>query len=359
MVREFGYEYDAVLNKDLWLQTKGKTTSQKLNGAYCLRSGRDALKAIAREYPSSIILMPALSCDSMFFPFKLYGYEVRFYKLNYDYTIDTSDLKSKLDSGRFLFLYMDYFGHTSITDDELRELRKNYEGLVFIEDRTHVLDRNRSSGFNPDYIVASYRKWLAVPDGGLLWGRITKSFSRDTSFYETRLKAQIMRNEFLHTGDNSLKKQYRKIFSTVSSIMDKDAPSEMSAYSYCLITDTDLEEVYRKRKKNAEVLASCLSPYVTLVQPNPGLSSLYVPFLVSNRDIIQKILSSMGIFNTIIWPVGEQQKSICATAKNTAENMLAAPCDQRYTVEDMEYIGQCIIKVIEEINGKDNYDIRS
>lgn len=358
MVREYGYEYDAVLNEDLWLRTGGKTTSKRINGAYCLRSGRDALKAIAREYPASNILMPALSCDSMYFPFELYGHKVSFYKLNYDYSIDMIDLKRKISSGPVLFLYMDYFGHTSITDGELGELRKNYSGLVFIEDCTHVLDRKRNSEFDPDYIVASIRKWLAIPDGGLLWGRITRSFNRDTSFYEIRLKAQIMRNKFLQTGDISLKEEYRRIFSTVSSIMEQDAPSEMSEYSYFIINNTDLEKIYYQRKKNAAVLSAVLSPYVTLIQPNSNLCSLYVPFLVPNRDIVQKKLSRMGIFNTIIWPLGNRQKEICATSKYTVENMLAAPCDQRYTEVDMEYIGKKIIEVIEDINGKDNNDIR-
>ena len=358
MVREFGYEYDAVLNRDLWSKTKGITTSQKLNGAYCLRSGRDALKAIAREYPPSIILLPALSCESMVFPFKLYDHEVVFYRLNDDYSIDLLDLKRKLNSRQALFLYMDYFGCTSITDNELSDLRKNYPGIVFIDDRTHVMARERNSGFEPDYAVASIRKWLAIPDGGLLWGKITKPFRKDTTFCDTRLKAQIMRNEFLKTGNNRIKKEFRKIFSSVSEIMDKDDPSEMSAYSYGLIFKTDLDRVFQQRRKNAEVLSSILAPYVTLIQADPELCSLYVPFLVPNRDVIQEKLSRMGIFNTIIWPLGDQQKKACITSKYTMENMLAAPCDQRYTEADMEYIGQRILEVIEDINGKDNNDIR-
>ena len=149
--------------------------------------------------------------------------------------------------------------------------------------------------------MASIRKWLAIPDGGLLWGKITKPFRKDTTFCDTRLKAQIMRNEFLKTGNNRIKKEFRKIFSSVSEIMDKDDPSEMSAYSYGLIFKTDLDRVFQQRRKNAEVLSSILAPYVTLIQADPELCSLYVPFLVPNRDVIQEKLSRMGIFNTIIW----------------------------------------------------------
>ena len=57
MVKEYGYEYDAALNRDIWRETEGKVTNQKLLGAHCLRSGRDALKAIAREYRPCVALL--------------------------------------------------------------------------------------------------------------------------------------------------------------------------------------------------------------------------------------------------------------------------------------------------------------
>ena len=80
MIQEYGYEYDAVLQKPIWELTAGRTTKDKLWGAFCLRSGRDALKAIAREYTPRNVFLPALSCDSMIFPFELYGHKIRYYK---------------------------------------------------------------------------------------------------------------------------------------------------------------------------------------------------------------------------------------------------------------------------------------
>ena len=50
MIREYGYEYDAFVKEELWKKTKGAVTHDCLWGALCLRSGRDALKTIAREY---------------------------------------------------------------------------------------------------------------------------------------------------------------------------------------------------------------------------------------------------------------------------------------------------------------------
>lgn len=350
MVTEYGYEYDAVLNEGIWKDTEGKVTDQKLMGAYCLRSGRDTLKAIAREYEPCVALLPALACDSMVHPFELYGHKVTYYRLNEDYSINLDSLG--IGEEKTLFLYGDYFGRPAISDDELERLRAQGK-IIFIEDRTHNLIWERQHSFQPDYIMESLRKWLPIPDGGLLWGKISKPLGNDTTFSNTRLKAQCMRHQFLACGDEIIKTEYRKIFSTVSDLMDEDEPSAMSAYAYALAKDTDWDWVRRTRQKNAEALISILSvsPYIRFIQDKPGKSDLYVPFAVPNRDEVQRRLSAEGIFNTIIWPLMDEQKRTCRVAKFTEENMLAAPCDQRYSIEDMKTIGAEIVRVIADVNG--------
>ncbi len=349
MVKEYGYEYDAVLNEEIWKTTEGKVTDQKLMSAYCLRSGRDTLKAIAREYEPCVALLPALACDSMVHPFELYSHSIQYYRLNQDYSIDLDSLN--IGQGTQLFLYGDYFGRSAISDSALEKLREQ-GNVIFIEDRTHNLIWERQCSFKPDYIMASLRKWLPIPDGGLLWGKISKPLGNTTIFSTTRLKAQCMRHEFLVYGDENIKTEYRKIFSTVSNLMDEDEPSAMSAYAYALVKDTDWTWVRRTRQQNAEALILILatSPYIKFIQNKPGISDLYVPFIVPNRDEVQRRLSAEGIFNTIIWPLMEEQKQICSVAKFTEENMLAAPCDQRYSVEDMKTIGAEIVRIIADVN---------
>lgn len=349
MVKEYGYEYDAVLNEELWKTTKGKVTDQKLMDAHCLRSGRDTLKAIAREYKSRVAFLPALACDSMVHPFELYGHQIQYYRLNEDYSIDLDSIN--LGDQNCLFLYADYFGRQAISDECLERLREQ-GNIIFIEDRTHNLIWDRHYSFQPDYIMASLRKWIPVPDGGLLWGEITKPLGKDTTFSNTRLKAQCMRHEFLAYGDEKIKTVYRKIFSTVSDLMDDDEPSPMSAYAYTLAKNTNWDKVRSTRRENAEVLISILSTsyHISVIQRETGMSDLYVPFTVPNRNEVQKRLSAEGIFNTIIWPLVEEQKELCAVAKFTEENMLAAPCDQRYSKDDMKTVGNEIVRIVEDVN---------
>lgn len=354
MVKEYGYEYDAVLNDIVWKETQGKVTYEKLWGAMCLRSGRDALKTIAREFPATKVFVPALACDSMILPFEMYEHEIVYYRLNEDYSIDLEYLETIIADG--IFFYMEYFGNKTITDNILAEMRKNYN-LIFVEDRTHNLIWQRNNTFEPEFTIASLRKWINVPDGGLLWCNKelnNKEFLCDTSFAEIRLKAQCMRNDYFQTGKESIKSEYREIFSSVSSIIDRDnKPSRMSAYTFEIVKKTDWNEIRTIRKNNAEVLIKILREEgIQLIQDKRGYSDLYVPFLVDNRNRKQHKLSAKGIFNTVIWPLNDKQKLACKVSKYTEEHMLAAPCDQRYTVYDMKLIGNEICRVIRGENNE-------
>lgn len=352
MVKEYGYEYDAVLDKDLYEKTKGKVTHEKFMGAMCLRSGRDALKVFAREFEPTTVLIPALACDSMILPFEMYGHKVKYYKLNKDYSINRESLYSLIpnEDKTALFLYMDYFGNKAIEDAELEKLRTSHPHLIFIEDRTHNLLVESRYIFKPDFTVASLRKWIDIPDGGLLWTdrEIKEEYSEDLTFSEVRLHAQCMRNEFLRTGDETIKTEYRKIFSTVTDMIDEEKlPGRMSQYSYERACQVNLTEVNEKRSRNARVLIEELKGF-TFVQDKAGLGDVYVAILIDNRDAVQKKLASMGIFCTIIWPLNDEQRAACEVAKYTEEHMLTIYCDQRHSVEDMKYIASCIRRVCNE-----------
>lgn len=355
LIREYGYEYDAALNESIWRENKDKLTDDNLWEGLSLRSGRDALKVIAREYEPTYVLLPSLCCESMILPFIMYGHKIIFYKLTEKYKIDIKDVESILYNlkDKTLFLYMDYFGILSIDDDALRSLRKRYSRLVFIEDRTHNLIWESQRVFEADYVMASLRKWINIPDGGVLWSRRrleNEVLGEDILFAKTRLKAQIMRNSYLQNGDEELKTEYRKIFSNVSRIIDKERePAKMSAYSYALVRQVDWNFVRDRRKKNSEKLSEILQKCdIKLIQKESGKSDLYVPFFITDREKKQSLLSDKGIFNTIIWPLSNEQKNVCPTAEYTEKYMLAAPCDQRYCENDMDFIGKEIKKVIYE-----------
>ena len=201
--------------------------------------------------------------------------------------------------------------------------------------------------------MASLRKWVNIPDGGLLWTNIelkNQFFDHDLTFFEKRLHAQCMRHEFLLTGNQLLKTEYIKIFSTVSKIIDKDKkPSKMSAYTYEIVKRTDFDWISKIRKINVATLIETLKEAnIICIQEMAGASDIYVPILVNNRKQLQRRLSEMGIFCTIIWPLNEEQRKKSNLARYIEEHMLAIYCDQRYKTEDMRYIASQIVRLNSE-----------
>jgi len=353
-IKEIGYEYEAPLNRELWQKCQDLSTNSLFHNAICLRSGRDALKAAAREYEPTVALLPSLACDSMVLPFKLFNHRVIFYKLQNDFSIDTNDLLEKLSSFKnnksILLLYMNYFGNEAMPLKELNKLKENFSNLIFINDITQTFFVKEKTDFIPHYVIASLRKWIAIPDGGLLWNNIPlrySSFLNDNRFFNKRLSAQNMRYEFLENGDLSLKPEFRHIFSTVSDIIDESSEiARMSEYSYQLAKKENLDEISRKRTKNAQVLIKELGGEVSFIQKDANKCNLYVGVLIEDRNRVQAELAKEGIFSTIIWPLSDEQKKTDDFAKYVEEHMLAIYCDQRYNEDDMKYVASEIKRII-------------
>ncbi len=356
MVKEYGYEYNALTDEQLLSRTGWSGTDETLWGAHCLRSGRDALKVVAREHPNTTVFLPSLCCDSMITPFEAYGCDVVFYPLTRDITVDFSALTEELQrcNGQGLLLFYDYFGIPMFSPNQFALLKKRFGDLILVKDITHTLLREKDSEPSVDYTIASLRKWTNIPDGGLLWTNRKLNpllLSEDHTFAEQRLCAQCLRTAYFETGDETVKTRYRKLFSHVSSLLDEDpSPIKMTEYSYQSAIRTDWSEIRSKRRENAEVLTEFFSGNENLQILNAGImaSDLYLPITVKNQDTVQKILSSKGIFNTVIWPLRETQTAACPTAKYITEHMLAVPCDQRYTKDDMSYIGTEIARIVNE-----------
>lgn len=356
MVKEYGYEYNAVVDEELLLKTQWRGTEKKLWNAYCFRCGRDALKVIAREHPNTTVYLPSLCCDSMITPFELYDCRVVFYPLQESLKCDYHALISLISDlrERAILLFYDYFGISMFDTTQLVDIKNRHENLILVRDVTHNLMNCKRLDLYVDYTVASLRKWLNIPDGGLLWTEKSlyfKDFFDDSTFARKRLNAQYLRTLYFETGDENVKNTYRKEFSEVSALLDENKqPVKMTEYSFELISKTDWNEVKNVRVKNAKILVDIFSKShdIKLITSNFKDGCLYVPIAIENRDVVQSKLSSKGIFNTIIWPLRMEQVNSCKTAKYVLEHMLAVPCDQRYNEDDMQYIGEEIVRVLNE-----------
>lgn len=348
---EYGSEFDWKSN-DALMSDKPQSFVQDDWQLY--RSGRDAMKAIARLIGGRRVLLPALCCESMILPFSANGYDVEFYRMNPDLTGDEEDVRAKLADGTVL-LYMRYFGIRPFTDEFLLSRRESGRDIILVEDRTHdVIVPRAEGGFTPDAVLASLRKWAALPEGGMLrtdMGRCSAGV--DARFGDTRREVMEMKVRYLETWEPELKREFLdKLHSTERLLDESSEPCGMSAEYEALLRRVDFTKLLAKRRANAARLKERLSVLdgikLRFLSGHPEESTLYFPVYLENRGEVQRAMAQHGVYCPVIWPEPEAAHGVCDVSRYVTEHMLALPCDQRYTPEDMDFIADTLIEALEK-----------
>jgi hypothetical protein len=355
VLRKLVYEYGSELDWDSNNKFIDETfTSPYFQDGEYFRSGRDALRAIAIKFKRQYkrVLLPALCCESMVTPFELNGYGISYFKLNNDISADFKDILLKLEPDT-IFIYMNYFGIPSLTDTQLNIIKEQFQNVIMIEDRTHDVLMNRRCRFTPDYTVFSIRKWVAIPDGGILYSRfkdMTFPKEEDNYFSELRTEALIRKSEYLRLGEIDIKKIFRRKLEEANNYLDKTKTvAAMSLKSYEILKNIDFEKITKYRYENTQLFSQRLkSSFMTkkiLLESAQG--GLYFPILVKNRDMIQRALSEKNIYCPVLWPLPEAAKGICDVSDYISNNMLALPCDHRYKKAEIEHICNVLSQLLE------------
>lgn len=354
-VREYGSEFDWGANIRY---ITPNAQPPLIKDALLVRSGRDALFAIAQKHRDEYrrVLLPALCCTAMVTPFMKNGYELVFYQMTDDLAPDVYDIRNKL-AGKTLLVYMDFFGAPSLTTEQMVWIR-GFGDVLFIQDRTHDLLTGGQVESISDFKVASIRKWMALADGGLLHasvGDLDKSVrDEDSRFSNMRASALEHKRIYLQTGNLGMKERFRAEFRWANEILEEaDECRTMSTTTQNLLSHIDLSAILRQRLSNVKALRELLSgiPEIQDAVPCPERSALYYPVLVSNRDKVQSMMAGLGVYCPVIWPIPEPARGICKMAQKISEYMLALPCDQRYSPEDMEFICGALQQSMEELVG--------
>lgn len=111
-MREYGSEHPGIILADHYFE---RLADLERNEVY-LRSGREALMYVSENIghdEKSVIFIPAYCCWSMIAPFQKTGWQIVYYRLNEDLTIDISYLQELLMQYRpTAMLTMNYYGAT-------------------------------------------------------------------------------------------------------------------------------------------------------------------------------------------------------------------------------------------------------
>jgi len=314
-------------------------------------SGRGAISFLLTQINKKKVraLLPLYTCESVIMPFIKRGYAVQFYDINKDLSINEESFHDGIKKFKptVVFLHA-YFGF-----DTIGKIRTEYENLrdqdiIVIEDITHsMFSKFEKPG--ADYYLASIRKWLALPDGGVAIsiGKKLKSntFKTHDELVNVNVRAIRMKYEYTKNLDSQLKTEYRKLFYSMEDLLNNDYNFySMSALSKTIISKTNFHDLGAARRSNFSYLldkleTNCLVTPIFNQLPDKVVPLYFPVYVNGDRAKLRAFLAEDEIYAPVHWEIPtECGQQLTETTKNIYESILSLPCDQRYSNEDMERI---------------------
>lgn len=346
--RELGSEFSLDSN---CLNIKHNNLLEFLSGySYTLfDSGRSAIKNVPIDR-NKFVLLPEYLCESVIKSFP--AHKIIFYKIKSNLEIDLNDLMSKIDNKVGTILFVNYFGYiqSELITNSIKLKAKRY-GITVIEDNTQsLLSKHSIVG---DYAVASIRKWIPIPNGGVLYSNkhnIKDALSGrnfENSIDNRKINALILKHLFLNEGlDVNL--EYRKIFAECEEAFENSNPKYISDLSEFIIKCFDCDVIIEKRKQNYRILEKLLFDLdiVPIRELMDNECPLVLPIRIKQRNSFKSYLMDNKVYCAVHWPFDGFKSDDRKMAIHNSETLISLPIDQRYNEEDMLYLAYIIKKYV-------------
>lgn len=334
-------------NRSLWWESPD----------YCIdyfKSGRNAIKALCRmlNVSKKSALLPIYTCSTVIDPFLEEGWEIGFYRLNTDLTLNYESLLQEYENNApSVILFHSFFGLDTLKNDLdiIRQLQDR--GVLIVEDITQALLSYHHIPI-ADYYVSSLRKYLAIPDGGFIiskHGPLGVMKERcDPIIAKVAFEAFDLKEKYFEKEDSDIKTLFRKKYQDLNLLIgSNDKIQDISPESLKVFEAFNIELSGMRRRENYSHLLQCIKE-IGYIQPTLSAEigndvPLYLPVYVApSRKELQTYMAANRVYCPIIWPKPVQIKNRDDEIEYMYQNMLCFPIDQRYGVEEMNRVVELI-----------------
>ena len=310
-----------------------------------LFNARSGIRMVIDQLKPTRVWLPSYLCPSILSAVNPEIAPPKFYPVAKDLSVVSDNFLSDILPGD-LFLCIDYFGFPF--DDGLLE-RVKHRGCTILRDCSQALFFNFASDPLCDFHLFSPRKFLGVPDGGILHVKNEPIFQScflspsDEEVAATMFQAAILRRDYDLFGRNS---DWFGYFQKGEALFTPIA-SPMSDLSRVLLrSGFDYELIQAQRRKNYLVLAERLSHIALFPFLPDDVVPLGFPVVVPHRDLVRAHLFEKEIYPPVHWDIDRIAPTEFGDSRDLARKIMTLPCDQRYDDNDMVYVADCIMRFL-------------
>jgi dTDP-4-amino-4,6-dideoxygalactose transaminase len=313
-------------------------------GDLCLVNARSGIFLLCKLLAPTTVWMPSYLCGAMLQPVEMTQTPYKFYEVGYDLTVSRREWLKDVQRGD-LVVVIDYFGFPA-DQSIMHDVKEKHAWIL--EDACQAL-LTSEVGRLSDFVVFSPRKFLGVPEGGIL--ALNQATDLDgvsleappADWWLKTLNANIMRREFdLYGGD-------RRWF-TLFQETEREFPVgyyAMSELSRTLLLHAfDYATIAQRRIQNYQVLNDQLGDVAVFPQLPAKVVPSGFPIRLKNRGVVRERLFEHAIYPPVHWPIQGVVPDDFSDSHRLATEIMTLPCDQRYGSGDMNRMSQIVLELI-------------
>ena len=341
-MKEFGSDFHYIDTYD----SQQTHLTKVYKDAILLADGRQCIVVLIRQFGWKRVWVPDYFCYEVIDTIKEQtGIEVLFYEDNPLLEADVEKLP--FEQGDVL-LRMNFFG--------IRGLRSNESiRCPVIEDHTHDLLGHWALYSDADWCIASIRKSLPLPEGGMMWSpkghRLNISMNpldENERIAAIRWEGMKMKTAYLR-GEDVRKDEFHKLYTETEGFFDLAGPSLIDDQSRTIVEEKlDINLWEGAKQRNWLLLKNLVDKDgLRVLEPEDEYCTLFSLVLLfpseAKRDAVRKRLIEASVYPAILWAV---PNCTSENAKSFSGRMLSVHCDGRYTEEDMKELADRLNEAI-------------
>ncbi len=305
-----------------------------------LASARSGIALLLKHLAPGRLWLPSFYCNHLLKTLQQCGVPVSLYGIGADLQPVSLEWTAEVEPGD-LVIMVDYFGFPCNLE---HKRRLKGQGAMVLEDACQAL-LSSGVGQGADFVLYSPRKFLGVPDGGLLVLNSRTELLEirpgdpPADWWQKSYGSALRRRDFDAGSDD---RSWYPLFREA----DAGAPTRCCAMSQLsrllLLQGFGYKRIARQRIDNYRLLADRLGDLALFPDLPEGVVPLGFPVRLRDRDRVRQICFDQGIYPPLHWPIrGVVPDTFCDSHQLSME-IMTIPCDQRYGHKDMERVAFCI-----------------